>query len=131
MFDVFIQAAVKVQYLRCAGFDDEVFAVHAVNDYTPVSSEVEELGFDVTCFHRRTMMEWKPIERADWEEAQHKARSEGADGASFISDKWGGYWQANTKYGPYTFRTASCVPLPPPPVDKREHDDSSRNKDDR
>ena len=49
-------------------------------------------------------------DRADWEEAQHIAKSQGADGAWFIDDKWGGYWQAGTKYGAYTFRTAACVP---------------------
>jgi hypothetical protein len=64
VFDVFIQAAFKVQYLRRAGFNDEVFAVHAVNDDTPVSREVEELGFDVTCFHRGPMMEWLSMDSA-------------------------------------------------------------------
>lgn len=50
--------------------------------------------------------------RADFEEAQCIAKAAGADGVSgFVYDKWGGYWQASTKYGPYTFRTASCVPV--------------------
>jgi hypothetical protein len=64
MFDVFIQAAVKVQYLRRAGFNNEVFAVHAVNDDAAVSREIEKLGFDVACLHNLSLIKASDVDKA-------------------------------------------------------------------
>lgn len=44
-------------------------------------------------------------QKADQERATAFAKSQGCTGDPwFVDDKWGGYWQAPSPHGPYTFR---------------------------
>lgn len=49
------------------------------------------------------------------EEAEAKAKQAQATGpVGYISDAWGGYWQCQTVYGPWTFRLADDARAVPP-----------------